>query len=191
MTGDMRNFLLLPHGVAALSRPFGWNPPTAPLGRRDLSPSLPPMWGEQVGKEQGRDRKVGPLPSPLPFREVPHQGRGTRESQPVYLQCCPLRTHSGSQIRAGEDEGTTRGPALDGRTRASSHRHTPARAGRYVSVVVQGRSPVWSAHAPQRNNSFPSQGHRGRDLLPVAHHDDRGLGPQDFLLPRPLQPRAH
>ena len=110
MTGDMLNFLLLPHGVAALSRPFGRNPPTVPLGRRDLGPSPSPMWGEPVGKEQGRDRRVGPLLSPLPFREVPHQGRGTHESQPVYLQCCPLCTQSESQVRAGKDGSTTRGP---------------------------------------------------------------------------------
>ena len=48
---NLLNFLPSNTWGAALSRPFGWNPPTAPLGRRDLSPSRPPTWGEQAGKE--------------------------------------------------------------------------------------------------------------------------------------------
>ena len=102
------------------------------------------------------------------FSEGSPPGHGTCESRPLCLQCCPLCTPPESQARAGEDGSTTRGPVLDGRTRASSLRHTPARTDRHVSAAVQGRSPAWSAHAPRRNNSFPTRGTEGTTLPPSS-----------------------
>ena len=65
--------------------------------------------------------------------------------------------------------------------------HRPARLSRRSRSVTGVVGP-----RPARKQQFPHQGHRGRAPTPlVAHHDDRGRGLQDLLLPRPLRPQAH
>ena len=127
-------------------------------GRPGLFSPVTPIGGYGGSRpqwRQGQNPTVGQAP-------VQPQGlviwRGTRESQPVYFQCCPLCTHFGSQIRAGEDEDTARGPAPDGRNScklAPSH----ARPRRPVRFSRRSRSVIGVVGPrPAKKQQFPQPG---------------------------------
>ena len=128
---------------------------------------------------------------PLPFRKALH--RGTVHVNPgPYASSAALYVR---RLRARLELARTEAPR--------EGRYSTAELARAHSVI-RPPAPTGTSQPPfkvghrrgrptprEETTISPPGAPRARSYPPRRRHDDRGRGLQDFLLPRPLQPRAH